>query len=69
LRQSFPKTECARAMSAQFAQGELTADSKLTGVFARDETLAHPETVLLAVEDAGVARSPRPRIVLLRTGA
>jgi RIO kinase 1 len=46
------KTEFAREMWAQFEQGELTPDSKLTGVFARDETTADAASVLLAVEDA-----------------
>jgi RIO kinase 1 len=46
------KTEFAREMWAQFEQGELTADSKLTGVFARDEMTADADSVLLAVEDA-----------------
>jgi RIO kinase 1 len=46
------ETEFAREMWAQFEQGELTADSKLTGVFARDETAADADGVLLAVEDA-----------------
>jgi RIO kinase 1 len=46
------KTEFAREMWAQFEQGELTADSKLTGVFARDETPADAASVLVAVEDA-----------------
>ena len=46
------ETEFAREMWAQFEQGELTADSKLTGAFARAETLVNPDTVLLAVEDA-----------------
>jgi RIO kinase 1 len=46
------KTEFAREMWAQFEQGDLTADSKLTGVFARDETAADADGVLLAVEDA-----------------
>jgi RIO kinase 1 len=46
------KTEFAREMWAQFEQGELSADSKLTGVFARDETAADADGVLLAVEDA-----------------
>ena len=45
-------TEFAREMWAQFEQGELTADSKLTGVFARDETVVNADGVLLAVEDA-----------------
>jgi len=46
------QTEFAREMWAQFEQGALTADSKLTGVFARDEATADAEGVLLAVEDA-----------------
>jgi RIO kinase 1 len=45
-------TEFAREMWAQFEQGELTADSKLTGLFARDESTVNPDGVLLAVEDA-----------------
>jgi RIO kinase 1 len=45
-------TEFAREMWAQFAQGELTGDSKLTGVFARDEAAADADGVLVAVEDA-----------------
>ena len=46
------ETEFAREMWALFEQGELTADSRLTGVFARDETAADADGVLLAVEDA-----------------
>ena len=46
------ETEFAREMWAQYQQGELTADSKLTGAFARDETTADADGVLLAVEDA-----------------
>src|ERR1700746_2781619 len=46
------ETEFALEMWAQFEQGELTADSKLTGVFARDEIAADAAAVLLAVEDA-----------------
>jgi RIO kinase 1 len=46
------ETEFAREMWARFEQGELTADSKLTGIFARDETAADADGVLLAVEDA-----------------
>jgi RIO kinase 1 len=46
------KTEFAQEMWAQFEQGELTADSKLEGVFARDEATADADAVLLAVEDA-----------------
>jgi RIO kinase 1 len=46
------ETEFAREMWAQFEQGDLTADSKLTGVFARDERTVDADRVLLAVEDA-----------------
>jgi RIO kinase 1 len=46
------QTEFAREMWALFEQGELTADSTLNGVFARDETTADAAGVLLAVEDA-----------------
>ncbi len=46
------ETEFAREMWAQFEQAALTADTKLTGVFARDEAIVNPDTVLLAVEDA-----------------
>lgn len=46
------QTEFAREMWARFERGELTADSRLTGVFARDETTADAASVLLAVEDA-----------------
>lgn len=45
-------TEFALEMWALFEQGELSADSKLTGVFTRDETKADPHAVLVAVEDA-----------------
>jgi RIO kinase 1 len=46
------ETEFAREMWALFEQGELTADTELTGAFARDETAADPDSVLAAVEDA-----------------
>jgi RIO kinase 1 len=46
------RTEFAREMWSLFEQGELTADSKLEGVFARDEAKADADSVLLAVEDA-----------------
>jgi RIO kinase 1 len=46
------QTDFAREMWALFQQGELTLDAKLTGVFARDETRADTQGVLLAVEDA-----------------
>ena len=35
-----------------FQQGELRADSELTGVFARDESQTDPESVLAVIEDA-----------------
>jgi RIO kinase 1 len=46
------ETEYAREMWALFQQGDLTPDAKLSGVFARDETVADPDSVLVAVEDA-----------------
>ena len=46
------ETEFAREMWAVFQQGELTADSELTGVFAQDQVAADAAGVLLAVEDA-----------------
>lgn len=46
------ETEFAKEMWALFEQGELTADSKLTGIFAREATAADAAGVLLAVEDA-----------------
>lgn len=45
-------TEFAREMWSLFEQGELTADRKLTGDFARDESPPDPGSVLSAVEDA-----------------
>src|SRR5579862_9294337 len=46
------ESEFAREMWALFEQGDLTGDSKLTGVCARDETAPDADGVLLAVEDA-----------------
>ena len=46
------ETEYALEMWALFEQGELHADSELTGLFARDESAADPDGVLLAVDDA-----------------
>jgi len=46
------QSEFAREMWALFEQGELTAESKLTGNCARIETNADPDSVLAAVEDA-----------------
>ncbi len=45
-------TEFALEMWDLFEQGALTANRQLTGVFARDETVADTDSVLLAVEDA-----------------
>jgi RIO kinase 1 len=46
------ETQFARQMWALFEQGELRADSQLTGAFARDVTAANTEAVLSAVDDA-----------------
>jgi len=46
------ETQFAREMWALFEQGELRADTALTGRFARDETPADATAVLTAVEDA-----------------
>jgi len=45
-------TEFARELWDVYERGELTADTQLTGQFARDETLADSEGVLLVVDDA-----------------
>ena len=45
-------TEFAREMWDLFEQGELTPERELTGVFARDDTLADAGAVLQAVDDA-----------------
>ncbi len=46
------ETEFAREMWALFQQGELKADSELSGVFARDESQTDPESVLAVIDDA-----------------
>jgi RIO kinase 1 len=46
------KTEFAREMWSLFEQGELRADSTLTGLFARDESQTDPDSVLAVIEDA-----------------
>jgi RIO kinase 1 len=46
------ETEFARELWDVFERGELTADKPLTGVFAREESLADPESVLVVVNDA-----------------
>lgn len=45
-------TEFAREMWALFEQGELRPDSKLTGLFARDESTTDPSGVMLVIDDA-----------------
>jgi RIO kinase 1 len=45
-------TEFAREMWALFEQGELRADSELTGLYTRDETTVDPQDVLVVIEDA-----------------
>ena len=44
------KTEFAQEMWTLFYQSELTADSELEGVFAREERKLDPDSVLLAVD-------------------
>jgi RIO kinase 1 len=46
------QTQFAREMWSLFEQGELRADSVLTGIFARDESQADPDSVLAVIEDA-----------------
>jgi RIO kinase 1 len=46
------ETQFAREMWSIFQQGELKADSTLTGVFARDESQTDPDSVLAVIEDA-----------------
>jgi RIO kinase 1 len=46
------ETEYAREMWSLFEQGELTAETSLTGLFARDETPTDPDSVLVVIEDA-----------------
>ncbi len=46
------ETQFAHEMWALFEQGELQADSQLTGTFVRDAKAADSDAVLAAVEDA-----------------
>jgi RIO kinase 1 len=46
------ETQFAREMWSLFQQGELKAESQLTGVFARDESETDPDSVLAVIEDA-----------------
>ena len=46
------ETEFAREMWSLFEQGELRADSELTGICARDETKIDPDSVMAVIDDA-----------------
>jgi RIO kinase 1 len=46
------ETEFAREMWSLFEQGELKADSELTGRFARDETQVDPDAVMAVIDAA-----------------
>ena len=50
-------TEYAREIWALFEAGELQAESKLTGVFARDESAIDPDAVMVVIEDAREEKS------------
>ncbi len=45
-------TEFAREMWALFEQGELRPDSELTGLFALDDTVIDPDSVMIVIDDA-----------------
>ena len=45
-------TEFAREMWALFEQGELRPETRLTGIFAADETVVDPDDVMLIIDDA-----------------
>ncbi|MDH4312495.1 MAG: serine protein kinase RIO [Gammaproteobacteria bacterium] len=45
-------TEFAGEMWALFEQGELRPETRLTGVFAADETVVDPDDVMLVIDDA-----------------
>jgi len=45
-------TEYAREIWALFEAGDLQAESKLTGVFARDESAVDPDAVMIVIDDA-----------------
>jgi RIO kinase 1 len=45
-------SEFAREMWALFQQGELRPDSELTGVFALEESVVDPDSVMLVIDDA-----------------
>jgi RIO kinase 1 len=46
------ETQFAREMWSLFEQGELRAESKLSGLFARDESKTDPDSVLAVIDDA-----------------
>jgi len=63
-------TEFAREMWALFEKGELRPDSKLTGIFALDETVVDPGNVMLVIEDAREEEIQRRlRVASERTGS
>jgi len=45
-------TDFAREMWSLFEQGELRPESALTGVFALDETVVDPDSVMIVIDDA-----------------
>ena len=45
-------TEFAREMWSLFEQGELRPDTELSGIFARDETVIDPASVMQVIDDA-----------------
>jgi RIO kinase 1 len=52
-------TEFACEMWSLFEKGELRPDTKLTGLFARDETIVDPDDVMLAIDEAREAEIQR----------
>jgi RIO kinase 1 len=64
------QTEFAHEMWALYQQGELTAESRLTGVFARPESPADTGSVVLAIDDAleEALRREEGRLRALREG-
>jgi RIO kinase 1 len=45
-------TEYAREIWALYVAGELQPESELTGIFARDQSVADPDAVMVVIEDA-----------------
>lgn len=57
------ETEFAREMWSLYEQGELKADTELTGLCARDETRTDPGSVLAVIDDAREEAMRRERSV------